>query len=349
MNKNKTLLICQASTGSRQLLSHLEHCGYQPLYASRAKRGLEMLQKDPVSVVIIGGDLLDMEVLTLLRIIKAIDTHIQVILMTAHPSPAFVIRAFREQSFDVLCNAEESTSGLGAVIERALERAKHLRETSNLLQQLKSCNSKYSAINNENQLLIKQLSEKNQELTQANEMLMRLAYRDSLTGLANLRCFRESLRQEIARSERYKHIFSLAFLDIDYFKHYNDANGHPAGDRLLHAFAELLQEEVRTSDSVFRYGGEEFIVILPSTDKGNAVMVAERLVQSIADYPFFEREKHPGGRITASIGVASFPEDGATAEILIQNADQALYQAKRAGRNTARTLEQNHRFESLRA
>lgn len=178
------------------------------------------------------------------------------------------------------------------------------------------------------------------EKTTAYAEILSLANRDGLTRLYNHRYFQERIRQEIAQAQRQKSGLSLLLFDVDHFKNYNDQNGHPAGDSLLKTLAELLSRSSgedragkRITDVLARYGGEEFVMILPFTLHDGAKVKAERICSSIAEYDFPHRDKQPLGKVTASIGVASFPENGTTAEDLIAAADRALYAAKRGGRN----------------
>lgn len=161
-----------------------------------------------------------------------------------------------------------------------------------------------------------------------------LAITDGLTGLYNHRSFRQRLKDEVGRAERYRHSLSIIMIDIDYFKKYNDLNGHPAGDFLLRELGALFKGKLRTTDFLARYGGEEFVVLLPETGKDSAVAMAERIRSSVADYPFPFRESQPGGLLTISLGVATFDTDAAGDDELIKKADQALYKAKDSGKNT---------------
>lgn len=150
-----------------------------------------------------------------------------------------------------------------------------------------------------------------------------LSVRDGLTGLFNRRYFNELINLEFNRIRRNPAALSLLMLDIDNFKNYNDTQGHPAGDELLKNAAKVFNNSVRTVDIVCRYGGEEFIIILPQTDKRSAQIIAERLrVQVVLYLP-----------TTVSIGIATSPEDAQDIEQLIQKADSALYQAKKTGKN----------------
>ncbi|MBI5893406.1 MAG: diguanylate cyclase [Deltaproteobacteria bacterium] len=159
------------------------------------------------------------------------------------------------------------------------------------------------------------------------------AITDGLTGLYNHRFFRANLTVEIERASRYGHKLSLIILDIDHFKNYNDAHGHPQGDELLRGVAEFLRKGIRESDFACRYGGEEFAVILPETGKDAALALAERIRKNIAEHPFPFRETQPMGTISVSAGVAAFPADSKNIDDLIKKADKALYRAKDEGRN----------------
>ena len=164
-------------------------------------------------------------------------------------------------------------------------------------------------------------------------ILKNLASRDGLTGLYNHRYFQEYLIFELYRSSRNKDTFSLLFLDLDYFKKYNDSNGHLEGDKLLQSFAGILKKSIRRSNVVARYGGEEFVLLLPATSKANARIVGEKIRRQVESYPFKGRETQPQGKVTISIGISSFPDDGTDRSSLIQCADGAMYRAKNSGRN----------------
>jgi diguanylate cyclase (GGDEF)-like protein len=156
---------------------------------------------------------------------------------------------------------------------------------------------------------------------------------DELTLLFNRRHLLRVLAEEIRRSQQHGHELSVFLFDIDHFKRYNDVNGHMAGDVLLRLLAEAVLKNVRASDTVGRFGGEEFLVILPHTAAGQAVRVANGLRALIASRDFPARSQQPLGSVTVSGGVAQFPVHGASLSTLLRAADQALYSAKHAGRN----------------
>ncbi len=163
------------------------------------------------------------------------------------------------------------------------------------------------------------------------EKVQTLAITDGLTKIYVRRHFLERLNEEVARSKRHKLNLSLLMLDIDHFKQCNDTYGHLVGDIILKEFAKIMKEHVRLIDLIGRYGGEEFVIALPDTNKSSAASVAERLRQSIENYRFKAYDEVI--RTTVSIGLAAYPDDGSDVPTLIDRADQALYKAKEEGRN----------------
>ena len=166
------------------------------------------------------------------------------------------------------------------------------------------------------------------------EKVEKEAVTDGLTGLYNHRYFRFVLQQEFKRAVRYNRPLSMLMIDIDYFKHYNDTNGHPMGDRVLHSVANLIKNHCRDVDYVVRYGGEEFAVILPETNVEEAYHLAERIRQSISQYPFHNRQMQPNGEVTVSIGVSGYPIPASNHDELVDFADMALYAVKKDKRNS---------------
>lgn len=161
-----------------------------------------------------------------------------------------------------------------------------------------------------------------------------LANHDGLTSLLNKRYFMsQRLGLLINAAERDAGPLAVFIFDIDHFKKYNDTNGHLAGDEILRSVAQVVRENLRPGDVACRYGGEEFIVAMPGAQGPDGLVAAERIRHAIESTKFPRSESQPGGRITISGGVAQFPQDGTSSNDLILHADQALYQAKAAGRN----------------
>lgn len=167
-----------------------------------------------------------------------------------------------------------------------------------------------------------------------SDKLTYLAIKDGLTGLYNQNYIKGRLLEEISRSERYKYPLSVEMIDLDDFKALNDLYGHVVGDRVLKALGELLQEMMRSSDVCGRYGGDEFLVILPQTTCLDAAAAAERLRKEIALYPFRAGSAEAQAcHLTVSIGVYSTPFSNQNIEEIVDLTDAALYRAKKEGKN----------------
>ena len=171
------------------------------------------------------------------------------------------------------------------------------------------------------------------ENSQLYEKTVIRAHSDSLTDLWNHGYFQYLLQNELEKSRGNVNPLSLVALDIDNFKIYNDTLGHQAGDQILKELAAVLRNHSRKMDFVCRYGGEEFMVILPQTDKNEAFLIAERLRLDIEKHHFAQEEILPNKKLTVSIGIASYPEDGSLPAEIVSLADKALYEAKAKGKN----------------
>jgi len=160
-----------------------------------------------------------------------------------------------------------------------------------------------------------------------------LAFTDGLTGIFNRRYFDMRYSREMLRARRYRRNLTVLMIDIDFFKLYNDTLGHLAGDHALRNVAQVLEASLRRADILCRYGGEEFVVILPEIDGKHGQIVGEKLRRAVLAASFDGEQNLPGKHVTISVGVAAFPEHGETAEDILHKADQALYAAKAGGRN----------------
>ncbi len=187
--------------------------------------------------------------------------------------------------------------------------------------------------NDEVSRLARALRNFGQQIEDKTNELEQLIITDEKTKLFNFRHFKSELQLEIARAKRFGESVSLIMIDADKFKHYNDTNGHVLGDEALIKVAKLMKNICRETDKPARFGGEEFAVLLPKTGKEEAVVFAERIRKAIEEAVFVNQEKQPGGNFTASLGVATYPEDCTDAETLVNAADKALYKAKEKGRN----------------
>jgi diguanylate cyclase (GGDEF)-like protein len=160
-----------------------------------------------------------------------------------------------------------------------------------------------------------------------------MAITDFLTGLYNHRYFQQILTQELGRARRYQKMLSLIILDIDNFKSFNDRFGHAVGDKVLVAIGDIINRSLRKVDYAFRYGGEEFVILLPETCLENAVLTADRLRERIANEAIISVPEANGSIITVSAGVACYPENGTNREDLFTLMDSYMYKAKSMGKN----------------
>lgn len=168
-----------------------------------------------------------------------------------------------------------------------------------------------------------------------NEVMRRLAFTDPMMGISNRRAMDLDLEHQWEVALRYERTFSLAMLDVDYFKNYNDRYGHLAGDKILTQIAQTIDDSTRASDKIYRFGGEEFCLILPETSSEHAIALVKRIVVAISELNI-PHDESPYGIVTLSGGVSELnPTNRIDKDELLNNADRALYDAKTVGRNTA--------------
>jgi diguanylate cyclase (GGDEF)-like protein len=163
--------------------------------------------------------------------------------------------------------------------------------------------------------------------------LKKLSLTDPLTGTLNRRYLNSRLSEEISNVSRYKHPFSFLMLDIDGFKNYNDTFGHVTGDRVLKTLATIMTTSIRNIDILARFGGDEFVIILPRTPKSEAINIANRLMENVEKFHVTNQKGLRQNNVTVSIGLSSFPDDASSLTELLERTDQALYLAKKGGRN----------------
>lgn len=307
------ILVVDDEPITRTVISHvLAAEGHQVVEAVSGEEALDLFRENPFPIVITDIVMEKMSGLDLLHEVRLLDPEAIVVVITSYASLETATAAIRSGAYDYLTKPFDDASQIAAVTRRAVDRLRLLEERREMVDRLRR-----SA----------------EELESLNVQLKEMAARDGLTGLYNHRFFREALEVEVQRSRRHHHVFSLIFADVDQFKRYNDTHGHLQGDRLLRSLATLIEDRSRSTTLAARYGGEEFVLVAPETDKEGGRQYAELIREMVEAYPFEGRESQPGGRITVSFGVATFPEDGRDGISLIASADRALYQAKREGGN----------------
>ena len=285
--------------------------GHEVDQASSAEEALALYDPARYALVITDIRMSGLDGLGLLERLRTMEPDAHVVIMTSHASVESAVQALKQGAYDFIVKPFESLDIISTVAERALGNVRLVRERTELIATLQRSNA---------------------ELEKLNRFFRELAVRDGLTGLYNHRHLHEVLHQEVERAERYSRPLSIAFIDVDHFKQYNDTFGHQKGDEVLRMLAELFTKNVREMDVVARWGGEEFVIVAPETSAEDCVRMAEKLRKAVAECPVYGREELPGGHLTISIGVAGLSAGG-TSEKLIHRADSAAYEAKGQGRN----------------
>ncbi len=185
-----------------------------------------------------------------------------------------------------------------------------------------------------------ELEHAHQKLSEAYAIIQKQALTDALTSLPNHRAVMDQFSKELDRAQRYGRPLSILFFDADRFKRVNDTHGHAAGDAVLCQIGERAGSVLRGGDTLGRFGGEEFVILLPEADAREASVVAERIRAAVAAVPATTSEVEGGIAVTVSIGLSTYPTDGDAAQELLSQADEAMYVAKRLGRNQVRTAQE---------
>jgi diguanylate cyclase (GGDEF)-like protein len=284
---------------------------------------------EAIAVVLADQIMPGMKGVDLLEIVDRRFPHATKILLTGQAGLDAVVDGINRAHLNQYIGKPWDETSLLLSVENLLRQHRLERENAQLIASLSAKNQALLEMNRE---LEAKIHERTHELAEANLRLGQLAVTDGLTGLYNHRHFHERMALEVERSQRSGLPLSLLMIDVDHFKQFNDAFGHPAGDEVLRQLARVFGDARRANDIVARYGGEEFAVILVDTAKFTAAKVAERVRERVAAHDFSEGAPR-AGRLSISVGVATFPDDGADAEALVRVADAALYAAKRAGRD----------------
>jgi diguanylate cyclase (GGDEF)-like protein len=300
-----TVLVVDDTTFVRQMIvSRLRRAGFEVAEATDGQEALDRFRNTAYAVVITDVNMPRLDGLGLLAALRERpESAPEVILLTGSRAvdARAAVQALRLGAHDYIAKNASAGDEVVLAVQRAAEKWRLRAENARLLDELR-----------------------------------RLSLTDSLTGLGNRRAFDDALRFEIGRARRHAQELALVLLDLDHFKRVNDQFGHAAGDEILTAFAGRLRSAVRASDRPFRYGGEEFAVLLLGVGAQGAVEAAWRIVHATASRPLGER----GRAVSCSAGVASLRAvDGSDGCELLERADAALYAAKRTGRNRARDAE----------
>ena len=292
--------------------ARLSSRGFEIETASNGQEALDKVRADPPQLILLDVMMPVMDGYEVSRRIKtdAALPYIPIILVTARDS------------------TQDKVEGLDAGADDYLTKPINFPELEARVRSMLRIKRLQDELDEKN----RELEHANQELELANRRLRKLSITDGLTDLFNHRHIHELLHEEFERSRRSGEPLAVAMMDLDRFKQVNDTYGHPTGDVILYETAQLLRETSREIDMLGRYGGEEFMAILPGTDEAAAAHFAERLRRRVEEHVY--RDEATEVRMTTSCGVASFPSAGAaTPDDLVKVADEALYLAKTSGRN----------------
>lgn len=303
MAKAKILLVEDDKLQAKVTKEYLERNGYEVVWTDNGKSAIKIAKTQPVEIILLDLILPDISGNEVARWLKINDNTkgIPIIILTVK---------------DTL---EDKVKGLEAGAEDYLPKPYNEIE---LNAKIYAC-LRTKALQDE-------LREKNRQLEEILKKVEILAIIDPLTELYNRRYFELALEKEFKRTLRYKTPTSCMMIDVDHFKKINDEYGHHTGDEVLKEIAKQIKNSLREIDMAARWGGEEFIILLPQTTKGNALNAATRISESIAALKF----TNVSSRLTVSIGIAGIPNPSINSvEKFIQVADLALYEAKEKGRN----------------
>jgi diguanylate cyclase (GGDEF)-like protein len=270
---------------------------YDLVVTRRGDEGLKLLRQESFDLVVTDLVMPGVNGREIMAYVKNNCPETLVIVVTAYASIEAVIQALRDGAYDFITKPFQ-TQIVKAAIDRAFERI-------NLQRQL----------------------------VNATHKLQVLAITDELTSLYNVRYFNEQLANEFERASRYNQPLSCIMLDVDYFKDINDEYGHLKGDEVLKKIAKIIKDSIRSSDSAARYGGDEFVLLLPQTDEKKRYRLAERIKQGVAQDDFSCVNVNLAN-ITVSLGICTFPHKAVRENRdLIRLADNALCTAKQEGKN----------------
>ncbi len=285
------VLIADDDAQFRYLVArHAEKMGLSVLEVEDGNEAMEALERERFDLIVSDLYMPGQTGLEVIQNAHEIDPEINTIILTASATVETAIEAIRSGVYDYLTKPLESLADFDATVARALEHAHLIRENERLFKEVQ-----------------------------------RLAITDGLTGLSNRRNLDEALTTEFERARRYRRPLSVIMMDMDGLKSINDTYGHPAGDAALKRIAAVIRTGVRQIDKPARFGGDEFVVLLPELELEGAMKVAERIFDTIRAI------REHGEMFSISGGVVQLSDDHASAEDLLRAADEALYRAKRAG------------------
>jgi two-component system chemotaxis family response regulator WspR len=287
-----------------------------PDYSSSGEEAIDLIRKTRYTVVVTDLRMHPVSGLDVIKATKETCPETEVIVLTGYASVESTLDAIRYHVFDYV-EKPVQLEKFSRILHNALEKARLTGENRRLMELLQEQNIR--------------LERRVREVTRE---LQELSTRDALTGLFNFRYFTNVLVAEVSRAMRYGRDLTLAMLDIDFFKQYNDDHGHQGGNEALVRIGGVLRAQTRENDTCVRYGGEEFAVILPETGREEAEVIIERIRREVRALSLaYSTPDGEGDVLTLSAGIAACPAHARTDQALVRKADDALYRAKAAGRD----------------
>ncbi|MDZ4242745.1 MAG: diguanylate cyclase [Candidatus Omnitrophota bacterium] len=296
---NEKILVIDDEPDIRNLLATaLLGEGYEVVAAEDGEEEIARFREIDPDLIVTDVKMPKKSGLAVLQTVRGSGSGVDVIILTGHSDEATAISCLRQGAYDYLLKPLEDIDVILMSVKRALQKRQLEKEKIALMGRLEE-----------------------------------MAVRDALTGLYNVRTLHAALDEEIIRAERYTHPFCVLMIDIDHFKAVNDTCGHPFGDYVLKELATVMGRTLRTTDRLYRYGGEEFLAVMPETPPDDARRAVDRLCEAVKSHDFVQGEMER--KITISAGGAFFPFHAVERAALIRLADEALYEAKNAGRDRA--------------
>lgn len=325
----RILLVDDELTLLELLGDYLRDRGHDVVTAENGAGALDLYNSELPDLVLLDLKLPDVSGLDVLRHITSRDEETAMIVISGVGSLDDVIEALRRGAWDFLVKPFINLELVMHAVEKALEKRRLRQENRLYREHLEEEVQRRTQELRQEILARKRIEE---DLRRSEMRYRELSLTDELTGLYNARHFFRQVQAEVERAMRYNSPLSLCVLDVDHFKEYNDAYGHLCGDSVLSELGRVIQKLIRDSDSAYRYGGEEFIIVLPATNREEAARVAERIRCSFHEHAFFPR---PGTEVhvAISLGVTSYVP-GESISDFVDRADQNMYAAKKCGRNT---------------
>jgi len=308
--------------------------GCLPVDATLAKVASEMVEKSLSCMVLSDEEKHPQGIITERDLVRVLIASQQELGLLERPAGEFM-------SAPIVTVGHEETLYEALVVART-ERVRHLPVVDEddcmvgMVTQTHLANAHFHVIEIQSEIIEKSIARQTRDLVRANAELQSLSMEDHLLDIGNRRAMEVDLEHTHAAYKRYERPYGIVLLDVDYFKKYNDYYGHAAGDQALQMIASFLKETIRDADRLYRYGGEELLLLLPETQPDKALEAANRLVRGLAEGKL-PHEESPLGRITISAGVTcAVPgQPMETWKQVAELADKGLYQAKEAGRNQA--------------